>query len=114
MTEADEAFIITLHNEKNERMRQQENGEWHRLFQQGTAVITGYGYFAERAEKDGFPYFNTALNGTGDAYPDTNSKFFQSQDSYILLRFPRQKAMMTAEIKDHYGAVLDRSEWPRR
>ncbi len=114
MAEADEAFIVTLQNEKNERVRQQVGGKWHQLFRQGTAVITGYGYFAERAEKDGFPYFNTSLNGTGDAYPDTNSKFFQRKDSYILLTFSRERGTMTVEIKDHHGMVLDRSVWTRQ
>ena len=55
ISQADESFVVTLQNEKNERMRQQENGKWQHLFQQGSAVITGYGYFAERAEVNGFP-----------------------------------------------------------
>ncbi|MEM9675760.1 MAG: metallophosphoesterase family protein [Cyclobacteriaceae bacterium] len=113
MSQVDEAFVVTLQNEKNERMRQQENGEWQQLFEQGTAVVTGYGYFAERAVVNGFPYFNTSLNGKGDVYPDTHTKFLQSEDSYILLSFPIQKNVMTVEIKDHDGKVLDRSEWNR-
>lgn len=114
MSQADEAFVVTLQNEKNERMRQQENGEWQQLFQQGSAVITGYGYFAERAEVDGFPYFNTSLNGKGDVYPDSHSEFLRSEDSYILLTFSDQKNLMTVEIKDRSGNVLDRSEWAGR
>src|SRR5680860_524378 len=56
-----QSFAITLHNAKNDRIRAKEDGEWSNLFQKGTAAITGYGYFSERAEVNGFPYFNTSL-----------------------------------------------------
>jgi hypothetical protein len=78
---------VTIHNERNATMRGQLQGEWGRLFQQGSAVITGFGYFAERAVVDSFPYYNTALKGDGDRYPDPKSAFFASEHSYVLLTF---------------------------
>ena len=107
----DRAFVVTIHNERNATMRGYEKGAWHRLFRQGTAVISGFGYFAERAEVDGFPYFNTAL-GAGAKYADPQSRFFAGEASYILLTVPRNGKNMSAEIKRLNGEVLDRSEWP--
>ena len=109
----DRAFVITLQNERSSTMRNYEKGAWGRMFQQGSAVITGFGYFAERAEVDGFPYFNTALSA-GDRYPDPRSKFFASEPGYVLLRFKRGADTFTAELKNLTGTVLDRSEWPAR
>jgi hypothetical protein len=105
----DRAFVITLHNERNAAMRNYEKQEWHRLFRQGSAAISGFGYYAERAELDGALYFNTAL-GTGAKYPDPQSKFLAGEASYILLRFPRERGRFAVEIKSLAGAVLDRSE----
>ncbi len=113
MAGKDRGFVITLHNEKSDKMRRQESGEWHRLFRQGTAVITGFGYFAERAEQDGLPYFNTSLSGKGDKYPDAQSKFLESQDNYILMTFSRNAAAMRVELKNLDGKVLERTELPR-
>jgi hypothetical protein len=109
----DRAFVITLQNERNSTMRAYEKGAWGRMFRQGSAVITGFGYFAERAEVDGFPYFNTALSA-GDKYPDPQSKFFASEPSYVLLRFRRGASTFEVELKNLAGTVLDRSEWPAR
>ena len=88
-----------------------EKGAWHALFRQGTAVVSGFGYFAERAEADGFPYFNTAL-GAGAKYADPKSKFLAGEASYILLTVPRDAKTMSVEIKRLNGEVLDRSESP--
>lgn len=104
---------ITIHNERNATMRGQLQGEWGRLFQQGSAVITGFGYFAERAVVDGFPYYNTALKGDGDRYPDPKSAFFASEHSYVLLTF-KPKAPMRVEIRSLAGKVLDAQACPAR
>lgn len=101
---------ITLQNERNMNMRGQVKGEWGRLFQQGSAVITGFGYFAERAMVDGFPYYNTALKGNGDKYPDPKSAFFASEHSYVLLTF-RPDAPMKIALKALDGRVLDEQSW---
>lgn len=104
---------ISIQNERSATMRGQLKGEWGRLFQQGSAVITGFGYFAERAMVDGFPYYNTALKGDGDRYPDPKSAFFASEHSYILLGF-KPKSPMKIEIKNLAGQVLDQQSYPAR
>jgi hypothetical protein len=105
-------FAVTLYNERNSNIRNQADGKWHQLFRHGTYCITGFGYFAERAEVDGFPYYNTALNGKGDQYPDPQSKFLAGEDSYILLTVT-SGGEMTVEIKSLAGEVLDRREFVR-
>lgn len=104
---------ITLQNERNATMRGQLKGEWGRLFQQGSTVITGFGYFAERAMVDGYPYYNTALKGNGDRYPDPKSAFFASEHSYVLLSF-KPKAPMKIQIKSLAGKVLDEQSYPAK
>lgn len=105
----DRALVVTLHNERNAPMRNTEKGEWHKLFRQGTTTISGFGYFGERAEVDGFSYFNTAL-GTGAKYADPQSKFFSAEATYILLTVNRGAKTVIVEIKSLSGTVLDRSE----
>lgn len=103
-------FTVTLHNEKSGSMRGQEKGELHRLFRRGTLAVTGFGYFAERAEVDGFPYYNTAL-GVGAKYKDAKAEFFESSASYLLLTVT--KTAMTAELKSLEGKVLDTKKFTR-
>jgi hypothetical protein len=111
IAQRDRSFVITLINERNATMRGYEKGQWHRMFRQGSAVVSGFGYFAERAEADGFPYFNTAL-GAGAKYPDPKSKFFANEASYVLLSFQRDVPRIRVEIKNLKGDILDQSEWP--
>lgn len=111
MTGPKPPWVVTLHNERNGTMRTQEKGAWHRLLSQGTAVLSGFGYFAERAEVDGFPYYNTSLSGKGDKYPDPKSAFFASEDNYVLLTFTKDKKSMTVELKSLEGKVLDKKEF---
>jgi len=106
-------FVATLYNERNASIRSQAKKQWHDLFSRGTCCITGFGYFAERAEVDGFLYYNTSLNGRGDQYPDPNSKFFAGEDSYVLLTVKRN-GPMTVEIKSLKNTVLDRRDFERR
>lgn len=107
----DRGFVITLQNERNVAVRGFEKGEWGRMLGLGSAVVSGFGYFAERAEVEGVPYFNTAL-GVGAKYPDPQSKFFASEASYVLMRFVRGGKSFMVELKNLAGDVLDRSEWP--
>lgn len=106
-------FVVTLYNEKSSSIRNRAKGRWHDLFRKGTLCITGFGYFAERAEVDGFRYYNTSLSGTGTKYPDPNSKFLASENSYLLLTFDREEGTMTVEIKRLDGQVLDRQEYEK-
>ena len=104
--------MVTLYNERNATIRNQASGAWHDLFRRGTCCITGFGYYAERAEVDGFPYYNTSLSGTGDQYPDSHSKFLAGQDNYILLTVERV-GTMTVAIKNLKGEALDRRVYKR-
>lgn len=100
--------VVTLHNERNASMRSQATSAWHKLFSRGTLAVSGFGYFAERAEADGFTYYNTAL-GSGAKYPDPKSEFFASTASYLLLTITKEK--LVAELKGLDGTVLDRKEF---
>jgi hypothetical protein len=100
--------VVTLHNEKSGSMRSREEYAWHKLFSRGTCTITGFGYFAERAEQDGHTYYNTAL-GAGAKYKDSHAQFFEAVPSYVLLTVT--KAAMTVELKSLDGKVLDRKEF---
>ncbi len=104
-------FVVTLYNERNASVRPKAGGGWHKTFRKGTIAITGFGYYAERAEVDGFTYYNTSLSGKGDRYPDPHSEFLQSEDSYILLTFTKKPPQMMVEIKSLGGKVLDRKEF---
>jgi hypothetical protein len=98
-------FVVTLYNERNSTMR---GHGWHELFRQGTACITGFGHFGERAELGGTLYFNTSLLGKGSKYPDANSKVLHSKDNYMLLTLTA--ASLTIALKSLDGEVLDQVE----
>jgi hypothetical protein len=101
-------FVVTLYNERNSSIRNQAGGGWHELFRRGTACITGFGHFAERAELDGLLYYDTSLTGTGDRYPDPKSQALFSENNYILLTANRSDRTLTIELKNLDGKVLDR------
>ena len=111
--ESPPAFVVTLYNEQNVAVRNQAGGEWNRLFRRGTCCISGFGYFAERADVDGFPFYNTSLNGHGDQYPDPKSAFLAGEDGYILLT-AKHAGPLVIEIKSLKGKVLDRREYARQ
>jgi hypothetical protein len=104
-------FVVTLYNERNASVRAQAGGSWGDMLRRGTIAITGFGYFAERAEVDGFTCYNTSLNGKGNRYPDPKSDFLASEDSYILLTVTKNPLKMAVEIKNLDGQVLDRKEY---
>lgn len=111
---AEVPFLITVNNEKNSSMRGYDGGTWNALFRRSSAVITGFGYFGERAEVEGLPYFNTCLNGDGDLYKDPQSIFVTRQDNFLLLTFTKNAPTMTVEIKNLCGETLDLREITRR
>jgi hypothetical protein len=114
MNGAKPALTVTIINERNGSMRAQEKSEWHRLFTKGTAVISGFGYFAERADVDGFSYYNTALSGKGAKYPDPKSAFFASEDSYVLMTVKAGEKKIRVELKKlDDGSVLHAMDEPR-
>ncbi len=109
----DRRFVVTFYNEQNASIRSKEGRRWHQMFRRGTASITGFGYFVERAVFEGHPYFNTSVSGRGDRYPDPNSQFLASQDNYILLTFYREPEMIV-DLKALDGTVLDRTRYAGR
>lgn len=105
--------LVTIQNERNSTMRSKAG--WGALFARSRALITGFGYFAERAEPAGTPpYFNTSLGGKGADYRDPASKFFAQEDNYLLLTFPADGGPLVVEVKTLDGRVLDRTEWPAK
>lgn len=107
-------FTLTLNNEKSSVVQSLAKGEWARLMRRGTLTATGFGYFAERAEQDGYPWFNTSLNGKGTVYKDPASRYIASENSYLLFRFRKGGETMRVEIKRlEDGQVLDVSDWPQ-
>ena len=109
MAQRPPGFVITLHNERNASMRSQEKGAWHQMFRQGDLVVSGFGYYAERAEVDGMTYLNTSL-GKGTKYADPKMKFIESEANYVLMTFEKGKTIMTVELKNLDGKLLDRTE----
>jgi hypothetical protein len=101
-------FVFSLMNEKQSSLAGATKGLWPKEFARGSALISGFGYFAERAELDGgLPYFNTCLKGDGDVYKDPRSKFLAREDNYLLLTFKRGEDTMTVQFKNLRGEVMD-------
>lgn len=108
MTQTKAGFVFTLMNEKQTQVKGLTQGIWHEQFVKGSALVTGFGYFAERAElTGGLPYFNTCLKGDGDPYKDPQSKFFAREHNYLLLTFKAGAAEMKVESKNLKGEVMD-------
>lgn len=107
MAASRQPFLITLDNERNATARSQEGGEWGRMMAKGSFIISGFGYFAERAEVDGITYYNTSVGGTGTPYPDPKSAVLKSEDSFMLLTFRREPREVRVELKNMRGEVLD-------
>ena len=107
MAESHQPFLITLDNERNATVRGLEGGEWGRMMAQGSLTISGFGYFAERAEVDGISYYNTSVGGTGTPYPDPKSALLKSEDNFILLTFRRKPRELRVDLKNLRGDVID-------
>ncbi len=115
MAASTSGFVITLMNEKQTQVAGLTKGAWHEHFCQGSALITGFGYFADRAElSGGLPYYNTCLKGDGDLYKDPQSKFFAQQDNYLLLTFTAGAPTMKLQFKNLRGEVLNTTEIAKR
>ena len=114
MADCGNRWVITLYNERNATTRNQAKGAWHDLFRKGTLCITGFGYYAERAEVDGHSYYDISLSGKGARYPDPHSKFFASEHNYLLMTFDRTARTLVVEIKSLAGAVLDRKVFQQK
>lgn len=108
MDETKAGFVFTVFNEKQSSLVGATKGLWHKEFVRGSGLITGFGYFAERAELDGgLPYFNTCLKGNGDVYKDARNKFLAREDNYLLLNFKKSEDTMSVQFKNLKGEVMD-------
>ncbi len=108
-------FVVTLMHERQSALAGATKGAWHEHFRKGSALVTGFGYFAERAELEGgLPYFNTCLKGDGDLYQDRNSRFHARVDNYLLLTLRSDAPVMRAELKSLDGTVLDQIDLAKR
>lgn len=108
MAESKSGFVFTLMNEKQGQVAGLTKAAWHEHFRKGSALVTGFGYFADRAVlTGGLPYFNTCLKGDGANYKDPQSQFFASQDNYLLLSFTAGSPTMMVRFKNLRGMVLD-------
>lgn len=108
-------FVFTLMNEKQTQVAGLTKGAWHEHFRKGSALVTGFGYFADRAElAGGLPCFNTCLKGDGANYKDPKSVFFSQQDNYLLLTFIAGAPTMKVQFKNQKGEVLDTREIVKR
>jgi hypothetical protein len=115
MAASTSGFVITLMNEKQTQVAGLTKGAWHEHFRKGSALITGFGYFADRAElTGGLPYYNTCLKGDGDLYKDPQSKFHARVDNYLLLTFTADAPTMKVQFKNLRGEVLDMTEVAKR
>lgn len=108
MAKSSQGFVFTLMNEKQTSVQGKTKGIWHEQFAKSSALITGFGYFADRAVlAGGLPYYNTCLKGDGSPYKDPQSQFFAQQDNYLLLTFERDKPTVQVQFKNLQGEVLD-------
>jgi hypothetical protein len=115
MTQSHDPFLIPIDNEKNSTVRGLEGGAWAKALAHASAVISGFGYFGERAEVDGLPYYNTSVNGTGTPYPDPKSQVLKSADNFVLMTFHSDPKTLRIELRGLDGAVLDSKDFaPRR
>lgn len=115
MSATKSGFVFTLMNERQTQVAGLTKGAWHAHFRKGSALVTGFGYFADRAElAGGLPYFNTCLKGDGTPYKDPHSKFFARQDNYLLLTFTGGSPAMKVQFKNLQGEVLDTREITKR
>jgi hypothetical protein len=111
---ATSGFVVTLINAES-RCRSLEQGAWHEMFSRGTMLITGFGYYAERAvEQNSLPYYNTCVAKPGTLYRDAKAVVCEPVSSYMLLTFDRTAGTLTAALKRLDGSVIDKQVYRKR
>lgn len=114
MAASRQRFVLTVYNEWHHLVGKLADGEWMNVARQGSAAISGFGLFAERADFEGLPCFNTALK-TGDIYGNGGrTRFYQKSAGYLLLTIPKATGPMRAEFKTLEGKLMNRTAWPER
>lgn len=105
---------ITLINEKLSVFRGLAKGSWWSVASSNSSgIVTGFGYFAERATPEGvggfnIPSFNTSVSGKGAVYKDPKSAFIAGENNYLLFTFNENK-VSHAELRTLEGQTLDRN-----
>lgn len=107
-------FLVTLYNEQNARVRGLEGGDWGRMLLRGSLAITGYGYFAERAQVGPVAFYNTSVNGLETPYPDPKSEVLRREDSFVLLTFRKSPNRLRVQLKNLSGVTLDEQHFSPR
>lgn len=114
MASSHQRFVITAYNEWHHLVGKLAGGEWMKLIRQGSVAVSGFGLFAERADFEGLPCFNTALK-TGEIYSNgARTRFYQKTPSYLLFSIPKSGGPMVADFKSLDGKRMNQSEWPGR
>lgn len=109
-------FIFVINNENPRTILKNTAGFWGEQFRKTSGIVTANNYWAERFELDGgLPSFNTSLRGErGSQAKNAPNPFLASQDNYLLLTFRKGSDMMTAQLKNLDGAVLNTRQIKKR
>lgn len=114
MASSHQRFVLTVYNEWHHLVGKLAEGEWMKLIKRGSAAVSGFGLFAEQADFDGLPCFNTALK-TGDIYSNgPRTRFYQKAPSYLLFSIPKEVGPLRAEFKSLDGRLMNTTVWPGR
>ncbi len=104
-----DGYTVTIMNANNPDMRRVEEGIWDPYLKKSSVVITGSGYYAEKAVVDDVPFLNTSLIA-GDVWPDAidpKAEFSESIASYVLLTVT--DSVLNADIKTLDGKLYNRT-----
>ncbi|WP_218932054.1 metallophosphoesterase [Adhaeretor mobilis] len=111
-TDTSETSLITLYNSSNTVVANPDGvfKHWKPFLRKNTAILTGYGLYAERAEMQGLPWYNSSLvkGRPQDMYFDKNQAFGAGVSSYVLMKFNNDTHQLVIELKNvEDGSVLD-------
>ncbi|NPA36370.1 MAG: hypothetical protein GXO47_05925 [Chlorobi bacterium] len=107
MSEDFNGYTVTLMNANAPDMRNVDDAIWDEYLKRNSAVITGSGYYAEKAIIDSVPFLNTSLVA-GDVWPDAidpRADYSESISTYILLTV--NDSSVVAAFKTLDGKLYD-------
>ena len=102
-------YTVTLMNANNPDMRKVEEGIWSEYLKKSSVIITGSGYYAEKAVIDDVLFLNTSLIA-GDVWPDAidpQAEFSESIATYVLLTVT--DSVLISDIKTLDGKLYNRT-----
>lgn len=109
MSDGFNGYTVTLMNANNPDMRRVDGGIWNEHLKKSSLIITGSGYYAEKAIIDSVPFLNTSLVA-GDVWPDAidpKAEYSESISTYILLTVT--DSALIADFKTIDGKLYDRT-----